>query len=178
MGQVDEIRARREAKEQAAAERQYRRELKARDREHQRAYQSGKRGGQREEFDGDEDLQATFDQGASETNDDRRSERRTARRARVSKTFAKPLRAAERQGVDVVSDGAGLLLGMVAYALLINYLKGGAPQVRGWLAAKFINKPYTVPSSGPGSVITPAAPSPQFYTPPNPADLTRRGRPS
>lgn len=39
-------------------------------------------------------------------------------------------------------SGAGIILGMVAYAVIINYLRGGAPAVRGWFAAKFTNKPY------------------------------------
>ena len=34
------------------------------------------------------------------------------------------------------------LLGMVAYALTINFIEGGWPQVKGWFGAKFFNAPY------------------------------------
>ena len=43
----------------------------------------------------------------------------------------------------VSQQGAGLFVGLIAYALLVNYIRGGTPQVKGWLAAKFMNKPYT-----------------------------------
>lgn len=39
-------------------------------------------------------------------------------------------------------NGAGVLLGMLGYAVLVNFLHGGPAQVRGWMAAKFLNKPY------------------------------------
>ena len=34
------------------------------------------------------------------------------------------------------------MLGMVAYALTINFIEGGWPQVKGWFGAKFFNAPY------------------------------------
>jgi hypothetical protein len=34
---------------------------------------------------------------------------------------------------------------MIVYALVLNYLRGGPARVKGWISAKFINKPY-----GPG----------------------------
>ncbi|HLY84811.1 MAG TPA: hypothetical protein VKQ71_17635 [Acidimicrobiales bacterium] len=37
-------------------------------------------------------------------------------------------------------DGAGVLLAFVGYAVAINFLRGGAPQVRRWFAAKFLNQ--------------------------------------
>ena len=33
------------------------------------------------------------------------------------------------------------LLGVLVWALTVNYLRGGPPQVKGWLRAKFLNKP-------------------------------------
>lgn len=47
----------------------------------------------------------------------------------------------------VVNDGAGFLLGLVLYALALNYLQGGTPQVKGWLGAKFVNKPWRAPKA-------------------------------
>jgi len=47
---------------------------------------------------------------------------------------------------------AGFVLGVLADVLLINYLKGGFPQVKAWLAAKFLNRV--------GSTSTTPAPAP------------------
>lgn len=41
-----------------------------------------------------------------------------------------------------VHDGSGFLFGMLAYALVLNGIRYGTPGVRGWLSAKFLNKPY------------------------------------
>lgn len=40
-------------------------------------------------------------------------------------------------------DGAGVLLGFIAYALFLAYVKGGWTGVRAWLAAKFLNRTPT-----------------------------------
>lgn len=45
----------------------------------------------------------------------------------------------QRQARAVVSDGAGLILGLFAYAVLVAFLEGGPDGLRRWLAAKFIN---------------------------------------
>src|SRR2546421_8321563 len=55
-------------------------------------------------------------------------------------------------GGGVASDGAGFVLGLIVYALGLNFIRGGWPAVAGWFGAKFINKPYT----GPVSQVTPA----------------------
>jgi hypothetical protein len=39
-----------------------------------------------------------------------------------------------------VSSGSGFLLGVFAWALGLAYLRGGAPEVRRFMAAKFLNK--------------------------------------
>jgi hypothetical protein len=44
--------------------------------------------------------------------------------------------------VSIPGNGAGFLLGLVGYALLVNFMRGGMPQVKGWIGAKFLNKPY------------------------------------
>lgn len=38
------------------------------------------------------------------------------------------------------TDGSGFLLGMFAYIMVINYIRGGLPQVKAWWFAKFVNK--------------------------------------
>lgn len=45
-------------------------------------------------------------------------------------------------GPGWVNDSAGWVLGLLVYALALNYLRGGAPQAKGWIAAKFLNRPY------------------------------------
>jgi hypothetical protein len=72
-------------------------------------------------------------------------------------------------------DGAGVLLGMVTYALFLAYVKGGWSGVTGWLAAKFTNKTKTDPIYGPGqapggSTITPK-PGGGIHVTPGPGDL-------
>jgi hypothetical protein len=47
------------------------------------------------------------------------------------------------------ADGAGAILALFAYPLLVAALKGGPAAAKGWLAAKFINQPYQ--AAGPGS---------------------------
>lgn len=42
--------------------------------------------------------------------------------------------------IEMVDDGANFAVGMIAYALFINYVRYGWPGVTGWLSAKFINK--------------------------------------
>ena len=39
-----------------------------------------------------------------------------------------------------VSTGSGFLLGVFAWALGLAYLRGGAPEVKRFMAAKFLNK--------------------------------------
>lgn len=49
---------------------------------------------------------------------------------------------------------AGILLGLAIYSIVIQYVRGGSAQVRGWLKAKAINAPMpattaTTPSNAP-----------------------------
>lgn len=65
---------------------------------------------------------------------------------------------------------AGVILGLAGYAIIINYVRYGWPGVRGWFAAKFLNKPFNpndpnakvadvIPFPGPGTQTTaPSAP--------------------
>lgn len=43
------------------------------------------------------------------------------------------------------SDGAGFLGGLLIYVLALNYLRFGRDGVKGWLAAKFVNRPWMPP---------------------------------
>ena len=43
---------------------------------------------------------------------------------------------------------AGLLLGAVLYTVVIQLIRGGTPQLKGWISAKFINVPWTNSSKG------------------------------
>jgi hypothetical protein len=51
-----------------------------------------------------------------------------------------------------VNDGAGFVLGALVWALVLAYLRGGPPMVKGWLRAKFLNKPYQAGSGDAGAV--------------------------
>lgn len=42
-------------------------------------------------------------------------------------------------------DTSGFVIGLFCYVLALNYVRHGPEGVRGWLAAKFINKPWTPP---------------------------------
>jgi hypothetical protein len=78
--------------------------------------------------------------------------------------------AARSSSSSTVNDGAGVLLGVFVYALLLNYLQGGTDQARGWLASKFLNKPWTGTRAAP---VAPSAPSRPTATPATPANPTR-----
>lgn len=43
-------------------------------------------------------------------------------------------------GGATVDDGAGLVLGMLAWVITVQYLRGGMPGVKAWLRAKFLNQ--------------------------------------
>lgn len=73
---------------------------------------------------------------------------------------AAPRRARSYGAPHAINDGAGFLLGLIGYALFINFLRGGPEQVRGWLSAKFLNRPYGQAPSGlhlPGTPATSAS---------------------
>lgn len=71
--------------------------------------------------------------------------------------------AARFRGRGVAGEGAGAVLALFAYPLLVNGLRGGPAQAKGWLAAKFINQPYGGGRAGGGR-----APSGSGAPPPAP----------
>lgn len=54
-------------------------------------------------------------------------------------------------------SAAGFLLGLALYPLVINYMKGGLPAVKGWFAAKFLNRPYNAAPAAPTAAAAPQA---------------------
>ena len=64
--------------------------------------------------------------------------------------------AVPEQVTSTAARGGGIMLGLVAYSIGINYLRNGWPGVRQWFAAKFLNQT----TSGPGkaNIISPNAP--------------------
>lgn len=76
--------------------------------------------------------------------------------------------APSRQPPKMIERGSGVILGAIAYAIGINYIRGGPTQVRKWLSAKLTNsgagtgkpdahalQPNVVPPgfSGPGNQL-------------------------
>jgi hypothetical protein len=108
-------------------------EGRAQDRAYQQAYTMGQ-AGEPPDPSWDQPTQDAYDSGVDEAATQRREERGDRAR-QTAGTIARP------GGGDLVNDGAGFLLGLIVYALVINYLRGGTAQARGWIAAKFINKP-------------------------------------
>lgn len=64
------------------------------------------------------------------------------------------------------NDLAGGAMGALGYIIVINYLHGGLPQVRGWFAAKFLNRPYKPPAGAAGKEVGVAAPAATTLPPP------------
>lgn len=113
----------------------------------------------------DPELQDIYEQGHRQTVSDAR---RTAVRTKVGGAVAPAASSAKSVG----ENGAGFILGLIAFALFRNYLQGGWTGVNQWLAAKFVNKTtqpatpqkplqYTNPKTGaksadpPGAIIDP-----------------------
>lgn len=46
----------------------------------------------------------------------------------------------EGRRIDPPAAGAGLVLGVIVWAVVLNYIQGGTPQVRKLLRAKFLNQ--------------------------------------
>lgn len=113
----------------------------------ERAYKAGYSGGDRAEHETSDELAQHYDDGAQARKDE---DRAAARQARADQVKGK--------GLDVAQNGAGFILGLFAYALLVNYLAGGVKGSRAWLAAKFLNRTSTE-AAKPRSPIKPSAPS-------------------
>lgn len=104
------------------------------------AYEQGRRNGDRPAPEAPDSVHAAFNAGYAE-----HEQARTA-------PPAKPAPAAGGGGggpsITVQDEGAEFILGVLAYCLLINYIRYGWPGVTGWLSAKFINK-VTIKTTSP-----------------------------
>ena len=69
----------------------------------------------------------------------RRKAQRPTPRERIRRGTTQVARAPLAPGITV-DDGAGLLLGLIAWVIALQYIRGGPAAVRAWLAAKFLNK--------------------------------------
>lgn len=49
------------------------------------------------------------------------------------------------------------MFGLFLYVLALNYVRHGPEGVKGWLAAKFLNKPWTPPEDQPKAATGKAA---------------------
>lgn len=76
--------------------------------------------------------------------EDERVERIAGRITAGARTAATPAPTG-----GLVNDGAGVILGAVAWALILNWLRYGTRGARGWISAKFINKPMGGPGGKP-----------------------------
>jgi hypothetical protein len=133
--------------------RRRRREAKERDQPLAAAYEAGRSGGPRPD---DPELAGYYDDGAKETKQRRKAEEVDA----AKPTATGP--ALGKTGARLADDGAGFFVGMFAYAVLVNYLRGGVPGAKAWLAAKFLNRVGGAGETAPtrSTPLMPSAPNP------------------
>jgi hypothetical protein len=76
------------------------------------------------------------DQEPAETAPEPPTARRRGNSARGASAASRPV-----SGVGVsVNDGAGFILGLLAWVLTMQYIRGGRDGVKAWLRAKFLNQ--------------------------------------
>ena len=135
----------------------FKRGAAARDRERDGAYWAGHRGETADNIAGDTELEDLYREGQADRGKDPAqrnppSTRQSAGPGRSSSSSGQGNGWASRAAGGTVrsltssvdtDDLAGLVMGMLGYVIVINYLRGGLPQVKGWFAAKFLNRPYT-----------------------------------
>jgi len=113
-----------------------------RDRARTAAYNAGK-AGQPMPFEGEDDeLLDLYNQGQND------------REGASSSPSSKSSKSNGGGGIafdDAGEEAGALLLGLLAYALLISYIRGGWPGVTAWLRAKFLNQTSSTSSSSSSS---------------------------
>jgi hypothetical protein len=164
------------------------------------AYEKGRRGDQSDSFYDDPAEQQAYDTGSEEHKrakgapsppGDGGGAGPTGKPARpgkkpASSPFSRFGGKAKKAGSSIGTEGAGAVLALAAYAVGINFLKGGTPRVRQWFAAKFLNKTAAAnPAPGAAApapvppVPNPTLPgSPSFPKPPGTAGGPGGGPPS
>lgn len=80
----------------------------------------------------------------------------SGRLARGERWFDQSAREAGRISLSppkrlTAKDGSGFLFGLLLYVLALNYVRHGPEGVKGWLGAKFLNKPWEPPDDSPKS---------------------------
>ncbi len=71
----------------------------------------------------------------------RQAKGRAAARQRRSSSHRRALSERPVPGVGLsVNDGASFILGLLAWVLTMQYIRGGQAQVKAWLRAKFLNQ--------------------------------------
>lgn len=114
----------------ATHERQALSRARSAERSHQDAYNRGKRGSEPTHDPSDETANDAYEVGRMEHQADTDAARRAAAYG-----------PAQTKAVEIGQQGAGFLLGMITYALVLAYLDAGWKGVTGWISAKFINRP-------------------------------------
>lgn len=125
--------------------RERRKAAKERDAPYEAAYEAGRRGDDPAEYQTSDQLWATYQDGQQAAKAEQRQGRRDSRREHLGGQLA----AGGAKASSVANDGAGVLLGFVAYALLVNWLRHGPAGTKGWLAAKFLNRPAALAKPAP-----------------------------
>lgn len=131
------------------------------------AYEEGRRNGDRPGPEEPDSVHAAFDAGYQDYDSNRPGA------GRPGETPAKASAAPAGGGstLKVGEQGASFLLGLLGYALAINYLRYGWPGVTGWLSAKFTNNVTLgqTKTASTTAVVTPAQPAPASPGAPMPA---------
>lgn len=149
---ADARRRLREGNADPATER--RRTQRVSDQARARAHAAGRRGDDPAEFQTDDELFGYYQDGQRLA----KTERRGARRDQLAGNVRGQAAAGAGKAGSIANDGAGFLLGLFAYALVANFLRNGAAGSRGWLAAKFLNRPMGAASAKPNAPAKPAGP--------------------
>jgi hypothetical protein len=138
--------------------RRRRQEARDRDRPLAEAYEAGRSGGTRPD---DPELAGYFDDGAKEA----KRSRKAAEVDAAKPTATGP--ALGKTGARLADDGAGFFVGLFAYAVLVNYLRGGVPGAKAWLAAKFLNRTGGAGETAarPSAGTLPSSPNPSGVKP-------------
>jgi hypothetical protein len=135
--------------------------MRGRDRAYAAAYKAG-RAGKPAPDDADEPTRQAWETGAEDrTAPPAEPSNPRSSPAKGSSTSPSPLTrtaggASRAFPLPIPGEPGGFLLGIVAYTLALNFIQGGAGQVRAWLAAKFLNRVGGASSSAPPAAKPPA----------------------
>lgn len=137
------------------------RAMAARDRASTAAYRAGE-AGEPLSIEADDTARAAWEAG----NSDRIAAQAaaTASNGTAGATRAAPAaggvtgRLAARSPLPLAAEPGAFLLGVIAYTVALQFVQGGVSQVRGWFAAKFLNRPW---GGAGGGNVGPAGSAPE-----------------